>query len=92
MSESTVITKESLWGSLFETYVFQSLSNLLLSREPAFKSNFWNIQGRHEVDFVIEAGRKIFAIEIRWASRWQDKDLSGLRAFVDKTPRCEAGI
>jgi len=50
------------------------------------------VQGRHEVDFVIEVGRDCVAIEIKAASRWNDKALSGLRAFLHLTPRCRAGI
>lgn len=41
---------------------------------------------------VIEAGRDCLAIEIKSASRWEDKELSGLRAFLAATPRCRAAI
>ena len=49
---------------------------------------FWNIQGRHEVDFVVESGRDCLAIEVKAASRWTERDLAGLRAFPEHTPRC----
>ncbi len=52
----------------------------------------WHEQGRHEVDFVIEAGCKVFAIEVKAATRWDDGDLAGLRAFVGKTPACVAAV
>lgn len=53
---------------------------------------YWHEQGRHEVDIVIEADRKVFAIEVKAATRWSDSDLSGLRAFLDRTPNCIAAI
>lgn len=53
---------------------------------------YWHEQGRHEVDFVIEAGRRVFAIEVKSATRWNEGDLSGLRAFLDRTPACAAAL
>lgn len=54
--------------------------------------SYWHEQGRHEVDFVIEMGRKVFAFEIKAATRWTDSDLSGLRAFLERTPACVAAV
>ncbi len=81
-----------LRGALFETYVAQNLAGLLEAHLPEAHLSFWYEQGRHEVDFVIETGRKIFAIEVKAASRWNEGDLSGLRAFVDRTPACTAAV
>jgi hypothetical protein len=44
------------------------------------------------VDFVIEADRKIFGIEVKAATRWSEGDLSGLRAFLERTPACVAAV
>jgi hypothetical protein len=49
-------------------------------------------QGRHEVDFVIEVGRGVFAIEVKAATRGGESDLSGLRAFLERTPACVAAV
>jgi hypothetical protein len=53
---------------------------------------FWHEQGRYEVDLVVEEGRRTVAIEIKAATRWTDSDLTGLRAFLDRTPGCIAAI
>jgi predicted AAA+ superfamily ATPase len=53
---------------------------------------YWHEQGRHEVDLVIEAGRHVLAIEVKAATRWSNADLSGLRAFRDRTPGCVAAV
>jgi len=81
-----------LRGSLYETYVAQNLAGLLEAHLPDAQVSYWHEQGRHEVDFVIETGRKFFAIEVKAASRWSGNDLSGLRAFLDRTPECEAAV
>jgi hypothetical protein len=79
-------------GALLETYVAQNLAAILGSEWPEARLGYWHVQGRHEVDFVIESGRDCLAVEIKAAARWDDHDLAGLRAFLDQTPRCRAAF
>jgi hypothetical protein len=79
-------------GSAFETYVAQNLLGLIDAAWPGARLYFWNVQGRHEVDFVIEAGSSCIAIEAKSGTRWTDRDLSGLRAFLAATPHCKAAV
>jgi hypothetical protein len=44
------------------------------------------------VDFVIEAGNRCIAIEIKAAVRWEHSDLTGLKSFISATPHCMAKI
>jgi hypothetical protein len=81
-----------LRGALFETYVAQNLSALLEAHLPGAQLSYWHEQGRHEVDFVIEADRKVIGIEVKAATRWSESDLSGLRAFLERTPACAAAV
>lgn len=81
-----------LRGALFETYAAQNLAALLEAHLPDASLAYWHEQGRHEVDFVIESGRKVFAVEVKAATRWGESDLSGLRAFVARTPACAAAV
>lgn len=83
---------EPLRGPLLETYVAHNLRSMLEARWPGARLSFWHVQGRHEVDFVIEAGRDCLAIEVKSSRRWTDRDLAGLRAFLGQTRRCRAGI
>ena len=81
-----------LRGALFETFVAQNLAALLEAHMPDAQLAYWHEQGRHEVDFVIERGRAVYAIEVKAATRWKESDLTGLRAFLDRTPACIAAI
>jgi predicted AAA+ superfamily ATPase len=54
--------------------------------------SYWHIQGRHEVDFVVEKGRETLAVEVKAASRWNDRDLAGLKAFLEQTKSCRLAI
>jgi len=86
------LDKDPLYGALLETYVAQNLTGILQSTWPKANLFFWNIQGRHEVDFVIGSGKKCVAVEIKGSTRWEGRDLSGLKAFMTATPQCVAGI
>lgn len=83
---------EPLRGPLFETYVAQNLAGLLEARWPEARLHYWHVQGRHEVDFVVEAGRDCLAIEVKAATRWDEHDLAGLRAFLAATKRCRLAV
>jgi predicted AAA+ superfamily ATPase len=83
---------EPFKGGALETYVAQNLLGILDARWPEARLHFWNVQGRHEVDFVIEAGRSCIAIESKSGARWTDRDLAGLRTFISVTPHCRAAI
>jgi len=85
-------SEEPLMGSMFETYIAQNLLNIIQSRWTEAQLFFWSVQGRHEVDFIIEARNRCIALEIKSGTRWQDRDISGLKAFLSATPHCKAGI
>jgi predicted AAA+ superfamily ATPase len=86
------IADSLLRGPLYETYFLQNIEGILSSRWPEGTVHYWNVQGRHEVDFVIAAGRDCLAIEVKAATRWSESDLAGLRAFLAGTPRCRGAI
>ena len=81
-----------LRGALFETYMVQNFVALLEAHLPEAQVAYWHEQGRHEVDFVIEADRKVVGIEVKAATRWSPGDLAGLRAFLERTPACIAAV
>ena len=81
-----------LRGALFETYVAQNLAALLEAHLPDAQLSYWHEQGRHEVDFVIEDGRTVVAVEVKAASRWTESDISGLQVFLERTPACIAAV
>ncbi|MBM3332119.1 ATP-binding protein [candidate division WOR-3 bacterium] len=81
-----------LRGALFEAYVAQNVAALLEVHLPDAQLSYWHEHGRHEVDLVVEHNREVVAIEVKAATRWNEKDLSGLRAFLDRTPDCRAAV
>lgn len=92
VEDLSITADEPLRGPLYETWVASNLESILEAHLPGAKLSYWNVQGRHEVDFVVEVGRDCLAIEVKAAARWTEKDLAGLRAFLDATPRCRAAV
>lgn len=86
------ISGEPLRGALYETFVYQNLAAILGAHAPQARVAFWNVQGRHEVDFVVAARRHVIAIEVKAGSRFGNHDLKGLAAFKSKNPECRAGV
>ncbi len=79
--EKTIEEHPLLKGSFWENYVFQNLQATLDSHCPEARCYYWNIQGRHEVDLIVENGEKVLALEIKFGSRIADSDLAGIKAF-----------
>jgi len=90
--EFDIEREHPLKGALFETYLAQNLAGLIDSCWPDAELNFWHVQGRHEVDFVIEYGGECMALEMKSGTRWGERELSGLKAFLAQTPHCKAAI
>lgn len=86
------LSDDPLKGAMIETYVAQNIVGIIDSCWRQANLYFWNIQGRHEVDFVIEAGNSCIAIEVKSSARWEKDDLGGLKSFIAATPHCAAGI
>jgi len=83
---------EPLRGALLENYVAQNLLGILSVHFPDARMTYWNIQGRFEVDFILELGRETMAIEVKNGSRINEKDLAGLKAYMASSSNCIAGI
>jgi uncharacterized protein len=85
-------THEPLRGALLENYIAQNLLGILSVHHPDARMTYWNIQGRFEVNFILEFGRKTLAIEIKNGSRIHENDISGLKAYMAGSQYCLAGI
>ncbi|MCP5519467.1 MAG: ATP-binding protein [Verrucomicrobiales bacterium] len=83
---------EPLRGALLENFVLQNLMAALEPHLIGVRFHFWHEQGRQEVDFVVEHGRRVIAIEVKAKGRVESGDTKGLQDFVQRTPDCLAGV
>ena len=70
----------------------RKLLAILGAHLPDARLYYWRLRRGDEVDFIVEAGRKVLAIEIKWASRLGPNDRKGLQTFRQSCPRCFVGI
>jgi hypothetical protein len=71
-----------LKGAILENWVVQNLLALSEAVFPNPEGSYWNIQGRYEVDFILESEKRVLAVEVKWGSRPRKEDLRGLEAFL----------
>ena len=69
-------------GFAFENLVFLILRQKL--RFKAAKLNFWRTKDKAEVDFVIEAGRNLIPLEVKYKRFRQATVSASLRSFIQR--------
>jgi predicted AAA+ superfamily ATPase len=68
------------------------LSILAQLSTPRTRLFYWRTTTGNEVDFVLEKGRKLMAIEAKLAKNPRYGDADNLRIFLDDYPETQAGI
>jgi len=92
LTECDDLSADTLRGPLYETYVLQNLISIVEKNIPPGRIYYWQTQQGREVDFVIEIGKDIIALEVKSGETWSKRDLAGLSSFLAATPRCKAAI
>lgn len=79
-------------GSFFETFIYHHLRVLAGLLTPAARLYFWRTQAGDEVDFVVEHGRRILALEVKQTQQPRYTDAGGLRTFLQAHPDAVGGV
>lgn len=79
-------------GSYFETLIYHHLRVLTRFMTPAGRLYFWRTRSGVEVDFVVEHGRRLLAIEVKRTAQPNYGDTAGLRAFLKDYPKAAGGL
>jgi hypothetical protein len=79
-------------GAYFETLVYHHLSVLASLLTPTARLHFWRARNGREMDFIVEHGRRLLAIEVKLTTRPRYKDAAGLRSFMEEHPQTAAGL
>jgi predicted AAA+ superfamily ATPase len=92
LHEPKDLKKSREWGALFETLVFQHLKAWASLKIPSPRIFYWRTATGQEIDFVIEWGNKLVAIEVKSSSMVKYSDAENLRVFIGEYPGVCAGI
>ncbi|MDD5656995.1 MAG: ATP-binding protein [Elusimicrobia bacterium] len=79
-------------GALFENLIFHHLKVLAGMVTPKMRLYHWRTLKGKEVDFVLEWGRKIAAVEVKLTGSPRYGDCEGLEAFLKEHPEASGGI
>lgn len=66
-------------GNMVETWAAAELRKLISLGELRYQLYYWRTYVGREVDFLIERGEKIVAVEVKWSHKLENADLSGLK-------------
>ena len=89
-TESLQSSREA--GGIFESMIYlhlNALAQLLIPKPHIF---YWRTTTGKEVDFVLEWGRKLLAVEVKLSSKAKFSDIETLRLFMDEYPETAACI
>ena len=79
-------------GSIFEAMILLHLTVLCEGMVPNVKIFYWRTVNGQEVDFVLEYGKKLIAVEVKLSSSPSYKDTAGLKSFLEEYPETLIGI
>ncbi len=79
-------------GGFFESFIFHHLRVLAQLLTPPARLFNWRTQNGKEVDFILEYGHKVLAIEVKQTSRPGYGDTAGLKAFLADHPDAIGGL
>ena len=80
------------WGTWLENWVGIHLMVYASLKSPRVSVFHWRTSNGHEVDFVVEAGKRLLPIEVKTTSQPSGKDLRGLDVFLDTYPDAPFGV
>lgn len=86
------LRKAREYGAYFETFIYHHLRILTRLMTPAARLYFWRTLEGNQVDFVLEYGRRLLAIEVKLTGNPGYRDTAGLRLFLEKHPIAAGGL
>ena len=79
-------------GGYFETMVYLHVRALCEIMKPRAAVHYWRTTTGNEVDFVLEHGKKLLALEVKITANPTVRDIRNLLLFMDKHPETVRGV
>lgn len=86
------LRKAREFGAFFESLIYHHLRVLASLLSPPGRLFYWRTQAGAEVDFVLEHGRRLLAIEVKRTQRPGYGDCTGLTRFLAEYPQASGGL
>lgn len=92
IQDKETLQKSRELGGYFETLVYLHLRAWCESQTPKPQIYYWRTVSGQEVDFVIEQGRKLLALEVKLTTRPSVQDIHHLLLFLEEYPETVRGV
>jgi predicted AAA+ superfamily ATPase len=79
-------------GCFFESFIHHHLRVLARLMTPPARLFNWHTRAGHEVDFILEYGRNVLAIEVKQTEHPRYGDINGLTTFLSDHPEAAGGL
>jgi hypothetical protein len=79
----SILEKQGNSGAMVETWVASELLKLMSISGKRLQLYFWRTQTGQEVDFLVEQGGELVAIEVKWAHRIHESDITNLKRCAE---------
>lgn len=79
----SILEKQGNSGAMVETWVASELLKLMSISGKRLQLYFWRTQTGQEVDFLVEQGGELAAIEVKWAHRIHESDITNLKRCAE---------
>jgi hypothetical protein len=86
------LRKAREFGAFFESLIYHHLRVLAGLMSPPARLYYWRTQAGAEVDFIVEHGRRLLAIEVKRTQRPGYDDCVGLVRFLAEYPQAVGGL
>ena len=86
------VLKAREYGAYFETFIYHHLRILSRLMTPSGRLHFWRTLDGNEVDFVLEHGRKLLAIEVKLTDNPGYRDAAGSRLFLKNHSKASGAL
>ncbi|MBI5043324.1 MAG: ATP-binding protein [Nitrospirae bacterium] len=73
------LERQNRVGSMVETWAASELKKLISIGDMRCQLYYWRTYAGREVDFILERGEKVIAIEVKWSHKLEDVEISGLK-------------
>jgi uncharacterized protein len=90
--ETKSLVSSRVAGGIFESMIYLHLKSLSQQLTPTPRIYYWRTVTGKEVDFVIEWGRRLLAIEVKLTDKPKYSDIENLKIFLKEYPETTAGI
>ncbi len=90
--EAAALEKSREAGGFLETLVYHHVHALAQLMTPRPTLMHWRTVSGAEVDFVVEHGRRVLALEVKATGTPRHSDAEGLRRFMEDHPEAVGGV